>query len=209
MTASFRRLPATALLIGGLILAGCGTGGGDTGARADATPTERPEPTAKPTAKPKPTPKPTAKPKPTGKPVHVSSAVISDGSQVGVGMPIILLLSSPIKDAREFAKVELMGPSSLDDLDHPACPRLHNDPSIVHDGVAVFGVVRHRPQYDLRGQRLADNHVLMNDDRRCALRRDRVRAGRCCASKMLPSTLNENRRRRPASRCGCHGLTMR
>ena len=35
-----------------------------------------------------------------GLPVHVSSAVLSDGSQVGVGMPIILLLSRPIKDAR-------------------------------------------------------------------------------------------------------------
>ena len=39
----------------------------------------------------------------TGVPVHVSSAVISDGSQVGVGMPIIVLLSRPIKDARAFA----------------------------------------------------------------------------------------------------------
>jgi lipoprotein-anchoring transpeptidase ErfK/SrfK len=38
------------------------------------------------------------------KPVHISSAVLSDGSQVGVGMPIILLLSKPIKDARGFAK---------------------------------------------------------------------------------------------------------
>jgi lipoprotein-anchoring transpeptidase ErfK/SrfK len=39
----------------------------------------------------------------TGRPVHVSSAVISDGSQVGVGMPIIVLLSRPIQDARAFA----------------------------------------------------------------------------------------------------------
>jgi lipoprotein-anchoring transpeptidase ErfK/SrfK len=39
----------------------------------------------------------------TGKPVHVSSAVLSDGSQVGVGMPIILLISKPLKDARPFA----------------------------------------------------------------------------------------------------------
>jgi lipoprotein-anchoring transpeptidase ErfK/SrfK len=38
-----------------------------------------------------------------GVPVHLSSAVISDGSQVGVGMPIIVLLSRPIKDARAFA----------------------------------------------------------------------------------------------------------
>ena len=38
-----------------------------------------------------------------GLPVHVSSAVLSDGSQVGVGMPIILLLSRPIKDAKAFA----------------------------------------------------------------------------------------------------------
>jgi lipoprotein-anchoring transpeptidase ErfK/SrfK len=35
--------------------------------------------------------------------VHVSSAVLSDGSQVGVGMPIIVLLSKPIKDAHAFA----------------------------------------------------------------------------------------------------------
>ncbi|HZZ97984.1 MAG TPA: L,D-transpeptidase [Jatrophihabitantaceae bacterium] len=42
-------------------------------------------------------------PKPTGKPVHVSSAVLSDGSQVGVGMPIILLLSRPIRQARDFS----------------------------------------------------------------------------------------------------------
>lgn len=41
---------------------------------------------------------------PVGKPVRVSSAVLSDGSQVGVGMPIIVLLSRPIKDARGFAK---------------------------------------------------------------------------------------------------------
>jgi lipoprotein-anchoring transpeptidase ErfK/SrfK len=40
---------------------------------------------------------------PAGKPVRVSSGVISDGSQVGVGMPIILLLSRQIKDARAFA----------------------------------------------------------------------------------------------------------
>jgi lipoprotein-anchoring transpeptidase ErfK/SrfK len=38
-----------------------------------------------------------------GAPVHVSSGVISDGSQVGVGLPIILLLSRPIRDARAFA----------------------------------------------------------------------------------------------------------
>jgi lipoprotein-anchoring transpeptidase ErfK/SrfK len=38
-----------------------------------------------------------------GTPVQISSAVISDGSQVGVGMPIIVLLSRPIKDARAFA----------------------------------------------------------------------------------------------------------
>jgi lipoprotein-anchoring transpeptidase ErfK/SrfK len=37
------------------------------------------------------------------KPVHVSSAVLSDGSHVGVGMPIILLLSKPIKQAHDFA----------------------------------------------------------------------------------------------------------
>lgn len=44
-----------------------------------------------------------AAPKPVGKPVRVSSAVLSDGSQVGVGMPIIVLLSRPISDARAFA----------------------------------------------------------------------------------------------------------
>ena len=38
-----------------------------------------------------------------GAPVQISSAVISDGSQVGVGMPIIVLLSHPIKNARAFA----------------------------------------------------------------------------------------------------------
>jgi lipoprotein-anchoring transpeptidase ErfK/SrfK len=42
-------------------------------------------------------------PKPTGKPVHVSSAVLSDGSTVGVGLPIILLLSRPITSAKAFA----------------------------------------------------------------------------------------------------------
>jgi lipoprotein-anchoring transpeptidase ErfK/SrfK len=50
------------------------------------------------------TPKKTKPPKPKGKPVHVSSAVLSDGSHVGVGMPIILLLSRPIKQARDFTK---------------------------------------------------------------------------------------------------------
>ena len=45
----------------------------------------------------------TKPPKPKGKPVHVSSAVLSDGSQVGVGMPIILLLSRPIRQARDFS----------------------------------------------------------------------------------------------------------
>jgi lipoprotein-anchoring transpeptidase ErfK/SrfK len=40
---------------------------------------------------------------PAGKLVRVSSGVLSDGSQVGVGMPIILLLSRPIKDARAFS----------------------------------------------------------------------------------------------------------
>lgn len=35
--------------------------------------------------------------------MHVSSAVLSDGSQVGVGMPIIVLLSRPITDAKAFA----------------------------------------------------------------------------------------------------------
>jgi lipoprotein-anchoring transpeptidase ErfK/SrfK len=50
-----------------------------------------------------PSPTKTTPPKPTGKPVHISSAVISDGSQVGVGMPIILLLSRPIKDAKAFS----------------------------------------------------------------------------------------------------------
>jgi lipoprotein-anchoring transpeptidase ErfK/SrfK len=50
-----------------------------------------------------PSPTKTAPPKPTGKPVKISSAVLSDGSQVGIGMPIILLLSRPIKDARAFA----------------------------------------------------------------------------------------------------------
>jgi lipoprotein-anchoring transpeptidase ErfK/SrfK len=45
----------------------------------------------------------TAPPAPTGKPVRVSSGVISDGSQVGVGMPVIVLLSRQIKDARGFA----------------------------------------------------------------------------------------------------------
>lgn len=42
--------------------------------------------------------------KPAGKPVRVVSSVLGDGSQVGVGMPIILLLSRQIKDARGFAK---------------------------------------------------------------------------------------------------------
>jgi lipoprotein-anchoring transpeptidase ErfK/SrfK len=42
-------------------------------------------------------------PTPAGKPVQVSSAVLSDGSQVGVGLPIIVLLSRPITDARAFA----------------------------------------------------------------------------------------------------------
>jgi lipoprotein-anchoring transpeptidase ErfK/SrfK len=42
-------------------------------------------------------------PKPTGAPVKVISSVLDDGSQVGVGMPIILLLTRPIKDARAFA----------------------------------------------------------------------------------------------------------
>jgi lipoprotein-anchoring transpeptidase ErfK/SrfK len=45
----------------------------------------------------------TKPPKPKGKPVHVSSAVLSDGSQVGVGMPIILLLSRRIREARDFS----------------------------------------------------------------------------------------------------------
>jgi lipoprotein-anchoring transpeptidase ErfK/SrfK len=45
----------------------------------------------------------TKPPKPKGLPVQVSSAVIGDGSQVGVGMPIILLLSRQIKDAHAFA----------------------------------------------------------------------------------------------------------
>jgi lipoprotein-anchoring transpeptidase ErfK/SrfK len=45
----------------------------------------------------------TAPPKPVGKPVKVISSVLDDGSQVGVGMPIIVLLSRPIKDARAFA----------------------------------------------------------------------------------------------------------
>jgi lipoprotein-anchoring transpeptidase ErfK/SrfK len=43
-----------------------------------------------------------AKPKP-GKPVHVSLA-LSDGQEVGVGMPIIAYLSVPISDARAFAQ---------------------------------------------------------------------------------------------------------
>jgi lipoprotein-anchoring transpeptidase ErfK/SrfK len=41
---------------------------------------------------------------PVGRPVKVSSGVIGDGAQVGVGMPIILLLSRKITDARLFAK---------------------------------------------------------------------------------------------------------
>jgi lipoprotein-anchoring transpeptidase ErfK/SrfK len=48
-------------------------------------------------------PSKTKPPKPKGKPVHVSSAVLSDGSQVGVGMPIILLLSRRIREARDFS----------------------------------------------------------------------------------------------------------
>jgi lipoprotein-anchoring transpeptidase ErfK/SrfK len=40
---------------------------------------------------------------PPAKKVHVSSAVLSDGSQVGVGMPVIVLLDRQIKDARGFA----------------------------------------------------------------------------------------------------------
>jgi lipoprotein-anchoring transpeptidase ErfK/SrfK len=40
---------------------------------------------------------------PPSTPVHVSSAVLSDGSQVGVGLPIIVLLSRPITDAKAFA----------------------------------------------------------------------------------------------------------
>ncbi len=42
--------------------------------------------------------------KPTGTAVEVVSAVIGDGSQVGVGLPIMLLLNHTIKDARAFAK---------------------------------------------------------------------------------------------------------
>jgi lipoprotein-anchoring transpeptidase ErfK/SrfK len=41
--------------------------------------------------------------KPTGKPVKVISSVLDDGSQVGVGLPIILLLTRPITDAHAFA----------------------------------------------------------------------------------------------------------
>jgi lipoprotein-anchoring transpeptidase ErfK/SrfK len=41
--------------------------------------------------------------KPKGKPVKVISSVLDDGSQVGVGLPIILLLTRPITDARAFA----------------------------------------------------------------------------------------------------------
>lgn len=36
--------------------------------------------------------------------VHVSSGVISDGEQVGIGMPIIVYLSRPIDDAHGFAQ---------------------------------------------------------------------------------------------------------
>lgn len=36
--------------------------------------------------------------------VHVSSGVISDGEQVGIGMPIIVFLSRPIDDAHGFAR---------------------------------------------------------------------------------------------------------
>ena len=50
------------------------------------------------------TPASTSPSKPTGKPVHVKSAVLSDGGQVGIGMPIILLLSGKIKDARAFSQ---------------------------------------------------------------------------------------------------------
>lgn len=48
-------------------------------------------------------PPPSAAATPTSKPVHVSSAVLSDGAQVGVGLPIIVLLSRPITDAKAFA----------------------------------------------------------------------------------------------------------
>jgi lipoprotein-anchoring transpeptidase ErfK/SrfK len=41
--------------------------------------------------------------KPKGKPVKVISSVLDDGSQVGVGLPIILLLTRPITSARAFA----------------------------------------------------------------------------------------------------------
>lgn len=46
---------------------------------------------------------PSTVPPATGAPVRLSAVGISDGSQVGVGMPIIVLLSRPIKDARAFA----------------------------------------------------------------------------------------------------------
>jgi lipoprotein-anchoring transpeptidase ErfK/SrfK len=52
---------------------------------------------------PSTSPSKTKPPKPTGKPVHVSSAVLSDGSHVGVGMPIILFLSRQIRQARDFS----------------------------------------------------------------------------------------------------------
>src|SRR4051794_5392992 len=49
---------------------------------------------------------------------------------------------------------------SVDDLDDPARPRLDDHPPVIDDGIAIFPVARHRPQFDRRRQGLTDNHPL-------------------------------------------------
>jgi lipoprotein-anchoring transpeptidase ErfK/SrfK len=96
------KLTLTAALLAAmtLVITACSSGG-SAGTRTVTKTAAAPAPgtSSASTTPAKPTPTKTVKP---AKPVHVSLQM-SDGTQVGVGMPIIAYLSRPIRNARAFA----------------------------------------------------------------------------------------------------------